>query len=657
MSSSESEEPIPEKIKKEDKITSQGDYLHVNQKYKTSYELALNKIKATEITPKKSKSHKFHPVASSTHIGTPMELKLKSKMNRKQNVSSKEITDTSSTSDSEKSDIQKTTKQSRHSDTSSDSSSSSNKYSKKKAKATKRSHEVSSKKVDAELQHRSLKSNDSRRNADDSFFNLSKSKGSKRVSVSHKLSSRENLSDSNNDFAENMNLQSENNDYQKFIEKLVKEKSMYLKNDKLSSSDQGSCSSLERKAKKSKNFKFDNEVKTTDADKSNFKSLVRAKNEKQPLSFKKEDTSASSVDSNSEDFKNKPSSNVGYLSNYKESSIKAPYVRLNKYEKENFLHKVQKRNEFLDKIKSKEEIFLLQVPIKLDPKLLVGVNISLIEEIKISQHKKYESVPICKQQESISLFCNDTNESVHIINPAGYIRIQRRLKKKSVSVMPNISNKPVAFPSNLKERHPFFGPDFRKKIDLEQHIQEKLREVVSSFGEKRKKKHKKKRDASDNPEQQEEIYKFLNETFQSTNTSTSKLLKNETQLNDTVSEQKDDQNKKKKKRKKDKEPQECINSLNDNIEKRKRKKNLKEIEEQDNASFIENAANKVKHRKKRNIELEQDESLNLNKTQKDYSNGNQKEKLKSTADNNDFLIQQLLSSHEGLLYKNKKKKN
>ncbi|KAK4875886.1 hypothetical protein RN001_012308 [Aquatica leii] len=309
----------------------------------------------------------------------------------------------------------------------------------------------------------------------------------------------------------------------------------------------------------------------------------------------------------------------------------SPYARVKKYEKEASLQNVVGANSFLENKKSRE-VFLMQVPITVDPQSLVNIDISLTKAMRIVKLKKYDSVPVLEAQDDVSFYCNN-EEHIQIVKPVGCIKIQRHLKDKSIVDLPKQSTNSVLFPNNLKERHPLFGSEFTKKINLEEHIQEKLKAAVEKYAKNKKKKEKKIVKTEKHEQPEEEIFKFLNQSLPSADSTSSK---------------------KKKKSK--------ISGNDDNILKEipvKKEKNMS-FESETNTSFAEESFKKVK--KKKNKEKyhaigEGDTTDNKKRKKQDSDNDDtSKKKRKSDCEHEDSLIQQLLLNESATLKQKKKKK-
>lgn len=183
---------------------------------------------------------------------------------------------------------------------------------------------------------------------------------------------------------------------------------------------------------------------------------------------------------------------------------KSAASRLRKLEKEDSLETVGTSFDVLNNITSKEDVYIIQIPVKLDPRRLIGSSISLNGSVRFN--KKYDSIVSLESQDPIVVCTNNQSKSLKVIRPAGTIKLQRRLRYEKVSEVPELIDKTVAFPSNLKSRHPLFGSNFDNKIDLDEHVKMKLNSLCESNVKKKKK--KKKAVKLENA-QEEEIFKIL----------------------------------------------------------------------------------------------------------------------------------------------------
>jgi len=173
-------------------------------------------------------------------------------------------------------------------------------------------------------------------------------------------------------------------------------------------------------------------------------------------------------------------------------------------------------HEQLDSLKSnmlKKEVFLVQIPKGLDPQLLIGTKISLSESTRVPENsRKYDCIPSYDTQDQLAVSFN--TEDIHLIKPAGSLNIRRHLKTKHIPDFPARWNDHVAFPNDLKQRHPLFGADYTDKISLEEHVQQKLQAAIEAHNTQKKKKKKKKKHKikEQDTEVEEEIFKFLSQS-------------------------------------------------------------------------------------------------------------------------------------------------
>ncbi|KAF2900469.1 hypothetical protein ILUMI_05721 [Ignelater luminosus] len=259
----------------------------------------------------------------------------------------------------------------------------------------------------------------------------------------------------------------------------------------------------------------------SDNESENRKNKLKAKDRNQNDSFQSE--SDLNPGSNKKDKKNKKhrktSSSESESESDVEKNLSAPSKLTSQFEKFESYHKGIKRineeHNLLGNIKSNDEIFLVQIPKKLEPKSLIGTRISLTETTRVpGDSRKYDCIPSQKpQKDPVAIFTN--TEKIHLIKSAGNIKIQKHIKSKNIPDLSDMWINPVtSFPENLKQRHPLFGADYSDKVNLEEHVQAKLKAAIESYAKqkKKKKKHKKKEMDVSQEEQQEEIFKFLNQT-------------------------------------------------------------------------------------------------------------------------------------------------
>ncbi|XP_018567478.1 muscle M-line assembly protein unc-89-like [Anoplophora glabripennis] len=146
-----------------------------------------------------------------------------------------------------------------------------------------------------------------------------------------------------------------------------------------------------------------------------------------------------------------------------------------------------------------DEIHLFRIPKNVDPQSLRHAEINLEKECKVNLSEKYVITSTTKVPDPTLVISANTS----VLCFKNNIKMEKYIKSK---VEPNIEvpeKKSVPLPENLKKRHPLFGPDFKQKIKLSEHVERKLDEAIANLL-KRERKSKKKKDKKNKQNVKEE---------------------------------------------------------------------------------------------------------------------------------------------------------
>lgn len=530
-SSSESEDES--NILKKKATNSYLTLLNSNNQFS---EMLKSKIKQTDDSPNLSKS--FEPIASSTQIGTPVEVKRKKHVNHRDKdyrdviVKKEQISEDSGSERkvSKKGKLKISKKKVSHAKSESSDEAT-------PSKATKSTEHVSESSVDSESD--SVDSSDTQKTAE-------RSKIVKKPAVM----SRESFSKQSNfkiNFAKYNTDESTISKHKQISTKSKSETDNLPSPSRIkreASSDVGSPDRRTTTVSKKEKRKLSRKASTSESSdndrghvtvapsntskqkSSDHSDLPSDKGEKRQKKKKKRkptnDPKASTSGSEDEISKSQlqpPQTSVTSRNNDESStssederqkdrsSNQTPSSRLRKLELDDSLTVIPNHFDSFNNIKAKEDVFIIQIPIKLDPNRLIGTGISLTDHVRVN--KKYDSIVSYEPQEPITI-CNNTESlNIKIIRPVGLIKLQRRLHSTKIPDVPDVLNKSVEFPTNLKSRHPLFGSNFDNKITLEERVKMKLESVRDSPVKKKKKKKEKRHGTEETEHQEEEIFKFL----------------------------------------------------------------------------------------------------------------------------------------------------
>lgn len=177
-----------------------------------------------------------------------------------------------------------------------------------------------------------------------------------------------------------------------------------------------------------------------------------------------------------------------------ESESAAPKPKkslLSIFQRKNELEQDSETSETFDirNISTNDEIYLLQLPKHLNPKIFLKKELSFEERSKFSKKDvSYVCTPEKTKSVSVTLIGRG---KCKVLRSHGSLFVEQYSKQKykpNLSPMHNESR--VEFPKGLKVRHPLFGFDFSEKIDLGESIQKKLSCEESVKRSKKSKKHK-----------------------------------------------------------------------------------------------------------------------------------------------------------------------
>ncbi|KAJ8920233.1 hypothetical protein NQ315_011894 [Exocentrus adspersus] len=156
-----------------------------------------------------------------------------------------------------------------------------------------------------------------------------------------------------------------------------------------------------------------------------------------------------------------------------------------------------------------DELYLLRIPKNVDPKLLKKAEINLENECVINLGEDYILTPATKPPDPALVISADPK----IVRFKNSLIMEKRTnsKKEPQVTVPEQSSVPL--PSNLKIRHPLFGPNFQEKVKLSESAEKKLEEAIANLlrqEKKLKKKDRKNKHKQQEEEPVQEIFNLLN---------------------------------------------------------------------------------------------------------------------------------------------------
>jgi hypothetical protein len=203
---------------------------------------------------------------------------------------------------------------------------------------------------------------------------------------------------------------------------------------------------------------------------------------------------------------------ISKFDNHRNITMAASKEIISEYLEANPAFKIAKNtseSEPLDfQVDSDSEIYILQCPKSVNPKELKGAKMnfatgrfSLADSSATENHHQLECNVNTYESDKFVSFISPENQMQNI-HTTGIIRISEKLpaivevKKESIKE----ESEPIPLPSNLKERHPFFGVNYKQRIKLKHHVRDLLDEAQTGVQchlpamqdkvvEKRKRKH------------------------------------------------------------------------------------------------------------------------------------------------------------------------
>lgn len=270
---------------------------------------------------------------------------------------------------------------------------------------------------------------------------------------------------------------------------------------------------------------------------------------------------------------------------------------LKTFQNENKLKQIKSETKFnVNNIDPKDEVFLLQIPKSFDANLLKGQILFPGDATKVvSETGDYffelESFP----EKSVMLLSSEKNGSCNIkgLKPTGMIRMKHP-KKKYKTHIPFFSSElcDIPLPFNLKNKHPILGADYKKEMNIDESIKNKLKDCIVSSKKTLKKEPKHVNEEEEQKHEDELIFKMLDESTSRTEKKTKKQKSNT--ANVLFSKLKEDMNVKNIKKEEFEDEEEATESV---VLKKKRKR--KHTESQDESTITEEPDERGKSKKQK----------------------------------------------------------
>ncbi|KAK9871832.1 hypothetical protein WA026_014289 [Henosepilachna vigintioctopunctata] len=144
---------------------------------------------------------------------------------------------------------------------------------------------------------------------------------------------------------------------------------------------------------------------------------------------------------------------------------------------------------------SDDEVYLLQLPKTINPKIMEGISFSLSKKSKLKLGS--EKYCIRPQSHNSNLILTSTN-TMRTIRPLATLKMEKHQKLKKPEEVVYVESKKQPLPNSIKIRHPLFGAEYQSKIELEKQIKDKLEEACQRFNLKQRKSRKIEKTGIDN---------------------------------------------------------------------------------------------------------------------------------------------------------------
>lgn len=171
--------------------------------------------------------------------------------------------------------------------------------------------------------------------------------------------------------------------------------------------------------------------------------------------------------------------------------------RLQEYADEEGLQKVTEKIGFnFDEINSDDEIFIMKLPKSINAKDLLGQNISFSKKTTLSCAENRQLT--CKPEKNVTNELVITKDGLKTVKCMGKLLIKESVKLRNDMQELDFSKVKSLNPGLpqlefIKKRHPLFGADFKRKINLDKEVKTKLQDALNRFTDKKKhKKHRRK---------------------------------------------------------------------------------------------------------------------------------------------------------------------
>ncbi|XP_060535812.1 uncharacterized protein LOC132707856 [Cylas formicarius] len=128
------------------------------------------------------------------------------------------------------------------------------------------------------------------------------------------------------------------------------------------------------------------------------------------------------------------------------------------------------------------EYFMLRCPKTIDPQSLVGATWDLGSreglKFKVPGRKGKYNLRVLSGKSERAVFRDSAVKNVSVRR---LLSIEKYLKDSGTCEIPTPEQTSILLPENLKERHPLFGPVYKKQIKLDERIRKRLREAESNL--------------------------------------------------------------------------------------------------------------------------------------------------------------------------------
>nr|XP_015833688.1 PREDICTED: B3 domain-containing protein Os02g0598200 [Tribolium castaneum] len=173
-----------------------------------------------------------------------------------------------------------------------------------------------------------------------------------------------------------------------------------------------------------------------------------------------------------------------------EKATPSPKKKLSSSPLKNFIsqHPELEKVALDDVVSEDDDICVLEVPSTLDSDCFIGklINFDKKTKLKISG-KKYIIEPNFEDVRSINLI----SRGIKVVKPVANLKLREYHKNKPDDNIVNVDKCKPTLPEKIKVRHPLFGVEYKKKIELSEEVQRKLDNSIEKALQKIKKKKKK----------------------------------------------------------------------------------------------------------------------------------------------------------------------